>query len=200
MAKNIFVGVGFSKKDDAFQAGKEAAEIALKKCGKKPILSFVFYVGEYDAYKLSDGVKKILDDSEFVGGSTDALAVEDKLVKKGVIVTSVYSDYLHVGIASVDNVSKDPYGISKKTMLDALSKLTIDKYLDSYLLFTRMKVGNIRGLVKIPSFFVFMFSRGFRLPQMGEETKIIKGIADVVGLHIPIYGGSFGVPQLKNRL
>jgi hypothetical protein len=194
MSKNVFVGVGFSKDDDSFKAGKEAAEVALKKCGNKPVISFVFYVGKYDAYKLNDGIKSILDGTEFVGGSTDAVAYEDQVVNKGVLVVSMYSNYLHVGVASADNISSDPYGVSKKNMMEALKKLTMDKYLDSYLMFSRMKTGNVQGLVKIPSFFVFLFSRGFRLPSMGEETKIIKGVADVVGLHIPIYGGSFGVP------
>ena len=196
--KNIYVGIGVSKTDDPFQAGKEAAEMAAKSLeGKKPTISYIFFAGDYDPYKLNDGLKSVLDGSEYVGGSADAVFFEDDILRKGVVIASIYSNYLHVGIASSDNVSSDPYEVAKATTVEALSKVAIDKYLDPYLLFTRMRKGSVKWMLKIPSFYIHVFSRGMKLPVMGDETKIIKGIADEIGLNIPIGGGSFGT-SLEN--
>lgn len=196
--KNVYVGTGMSKKDDPYEAGKEAAEMAVNGLnGKKPTISYIFFAGNYDAYKLNDGLKSVLEGTEFVGGSADAVFFEDEVLRSGVVIASIYSNYLHIGIASSDSVSSDPYEIAKKTTVEALEKLSIDKYLDPYLLFTRMRKGSIKWMFKIPSFFVQVFSRGMKLPKMGDETKIIKGIADEIGLNVPIWGGSFGT-SLEN--
>ncbi len=197
MAK-VNVGTGFSENKNAFKAGKEAAEMAMRTLGKpKPTISYVFFAGEYDAKELSDGIKSVLKDTEFVGGSADAAYFEDKVMRNGVAVACVESEYLHVGIASNDNVSKDPRGVARKTTVEALDKIAIDKYVDPYLLYTRMRKGSMKGLVKHPSFYVQVFTRGMKLPVMGDETKIIAGIADEIGLNIPIWGGSFGTSLEK---
>ncbi|MEK6923793.1 MAG: FIST N-terminal domain-containing protein [Candidatus Micrarchaeota archaeon] len=197
MAK-LNVGTGFSENKDAFKAGKEAAESALKMLGMpKPTLSYVFFAGEYDPNKLSEGAKSVLKDSEFIGGSADAVYHGDKVMRTGVVVACVQSEYLHVGAASNDNVSKDPQGVARKTVVDALGKVAIDKYLDPYLLFTRMRKGSMKEMVKHPSFYVQVFSRGMKLPVMGDETKIIQGISEEIGLNVPIWGGSFGTSLEK---
>lgn len=198
MEKNISVGIGVSKADDASKAGKEAAKIALKALGtKKPTISYVFYAGEYDPYKLSEGVKGILKGTDFIGGSTDRVFYNTDILDKGVVVLSLQSDYLHVGIASEDNVSKDPFNIAKKAIKNAIKQIVVDKYVDPYLMFTRMKNANIAWMVKIPSFFINIFSRGMRLPVMGDETLLIRGVCDVIGTDVPIYGASFGAEVQK---
>lgn len=191
---NMIVGIGFSDKPDAKKAADEAASKAILSLkGKKPVVSYTFYAGEYEAEKISEGLKKVLGGTEFIGGSADAVFYEDKIFRTGVVVASIYSDYLHVGIASVDGVSKDPKGTAKKVISEALTKLSIDKYVDPYLQFTRMRSGSIKWMVKKPSFFITVFAKGMKLPQMGEETKIIQGITEEVGFNVPIWGGSMGV-------
>ncbi len=191
--KNILVGSGFSTSKDSYKAGVQAAEMALKGLtGKRPTISYIFFTGDYDPNKISEGLKTILKDTEFIGGSADAVFHNEKVLLEGVVVASLYSEYLHVGVASIDNVSKDPQGVAKKTVIQALKNLPVDKYVDPYLLFTRMRNANVKWMVKIPSFFLTVFSRGMRLPKMGDETKIIKGIAEEIGLNVPIWGGSFG--------
>jgi len=190
---NLTVGTGFSESSDAFKAGKEAAEKALKELkGKKPTISYIFFTGDYDPNKLSEGLKSIFKDTEFVGGSADAVFHDERVLRQGVVVASLFSEYLHVGVASVDNVSTDPHGVAKKTVIRAIRNLPVDKYVDPYLLFTRMRNANVKWMIKIPSFFLTVFSRGMKLPKMGDETKIIKGIAEEIGLNVPIWGGSFG--------
>jgi len=198
MGKNITVGVGLSSNNDAHKAGVEAASSALSSLkGKSPTISYIFFAGDYDPNALSDGLKSVLKKSEFIGGSSDAVYYDEQMLRKGVLVISVYSEYLHVGIASMDNISTDPYTASKKTMADALTSLSIDKYVDPYMLFMRMKKGNVKWLVKLPSFFVTVFARGMKLPKMADETQILKGITDEIGFNVPIWGGSFGTALEK---
>ncbi len=194
--KNVFYGAGFSENSDSFTAAKEAASTALdnlvKNCKKKPTITYIFFSGNYDVNELSKGLKSILDGTEFIGGSADAVFYKEKTYLKGIVVLSIQSDYLNIGVASSDNVSSDPYKIAKKTIEEALKKISLDKYVDPYLLFTRMKKSDVKWMLKIPSFFVMVFSRGMKLPKMGDETLIIKGIADMIGVNVPIWGGSFG--------
>ena len=194
----IIYGIGLSTNKDSYKAGIEAATKALKKLDKrKPKISYVFFSGDYDPYALSKGLKEILNSSEFVGGSADSVFFNDIMTKKGVLVVSLYSEYLNVGVASFENASKNPKEIAKKTIVEAMSKVPIDKYVDPYLLFTRLKNTDISWMVKIPSFFVVLLTRGIKLPVMGDETQIIKGISEVIGLQVPIFGGSFGADAMK---
>ncbi|MEM4255526.1 MAG: FIST N-terminal domain-containing protein [Candidatus Norongarragalinales archaeon] len=191
---NVLVGNGFSANGDPKKAAREAGKKALRGLkGKKPTISYVFFAGDYDPQKISDGLKETLGKTEFIGGTADAVFFEDKIERTGVVVASVYSEYLHVGISSIEGISKDPKGLSKKVTSEALSKISIDKYIDPYLQFTRMRSGNVKWMVKKPSFYITVFAKGMKLPQMGEETKIIQGITEEVGFNVPIWGGSMGV-------
>jgi hypothetical protein len=197
MAKNINVSVGVSTKTDPYAAGVEAATASLKGLPKTPTISYVFYAGEYDPYQLSKGLSAVLPKSEYVGGSADSVFFNDQIYSTGVVVVSVQSDYLHVGVASADNVSKAPRKLAKEVIKQALQKVPIDKYVDPYLMFTRMKESPVHWMVKLPSFFIVLFTRGIKLPVMGDEKEIIKGISDVTGLQVPIWGGSFGTDGMK---
>ncbi|MBW3004055.1 hypothetical protein KY337_05825, partial [Candidatus Woesearchaeota archaeon] len=191
--KNIITGVGFSKDEDPYKAAKKASRDAIKNLkGKKPNLSLIFYSGEYDPKKLNKGVLEVLKGTEFVGGSTDAVIFKDKLFPKGVVVASIYSEYMHFGVASVDNISKNPYKLAQKTILQAVKKIPMDRYLDSYMAFQRSKKNDLASLIRIPSFFVLAFTRGFQANKMGNEDTIVKGISDATGNYVPIFGGSLG--------
>ena len=197
-AKRIQVGIGLSKDKDGFTAAKTAAIEARNKLnGKTPTISFIYYVGEYDPTQINKGLLSVLKGTDFVGGSTDRVLYNEEIIDSGVLIVSLQSDFLHVSIASADNVSKDPYGIAKKVVKEAVSKLTLDQYIDPYLQVSRMKQGKVEWLMKIPSFFVLAYTRGIKLPNMGEETKVINAIFDVLGPNVPIFGGSYGAPIEK---
>ena len=194
MAKDgdLSIGSGMSKNADAYSAAKEAAQQALKGLnGKKPTISYVFFSGEYDPYELTKGLTEILKDTEFIGGMGDRVIYDDQVIEKGVVIASIQSEFLHVGIASADNISENSFDAAKKVTKEALAKLSIDSYIDPYMQALRLKGGDIRGIVKIPPYYIHVFVNGFKLPKMGEENKIILGISDVVGRQIPIWGGSF---------
>lgn len=195
--QNFFSGVGLSTNKDAAKAAQEAASTALKKLGKKPILSFVLYAGNYDAKQVSKGANAVLHGTELIGGSTDSVFYNDALVSEGVLVISLFSEYLHIGVASADNASKKPYETGKAVISQALTKVPLNRYVDAYVQFNRMKKSDVSWLMKVPSFFTMLFTRGLKLDNMGNEYEIIRGIADVIGLHVPLWGGSFGTDAMK---
>ena len=185
-------GSGFSKNPDPYEAAKEASKNALKEINNEmPTLSYVFFSGDYDPYKLTEGLKEILKDTEFIGGLGDRVIYNNEVIEKGVVVASIKSNFLHVGIASADNVSENSFEAAKKVTKEAISKIPVDNYVDPYLQALRLKGGDIRGIVKIPPYYIHVFVNGFKLPKMGEENKIILGVSDVVGRQVPIWGGSF---------
>ena len=188
----MLVGSGMSVNANAYLAAKEAAQQALTKLnGKDPTVSYVFFSGDYDPYELTKGLKEVLKNTEFVGGLGGSVIYDNKVLDKGVVVASIQSDFLHVGIASADGASEDSFGVAKKVSKEALTKLSIDNYVDPYMQALRLKSGDIRGIVKVPPYYIHVFVNGFKLPKMGEEDKIILGISDTVGRQVPIWGGSF---------
>ena len=172
MGKLITVGVGFSQDNDPYTAASEAVLLALRQLkGKIPSLSLVFFAGKpYEDYvPLNKALIENLGGTEFVGGSTDGVIYEGKIYPQGVVVASFYSDYVHFGVSSVDNVSKAPKKIAKETIRKAVSSIKIDHYVDSYMAFTRVKKGNLTELIRMPAFFVYAFTRGFQPTRMGNE-------------------------------
>lgn len=186
-------GIGFSKEKDSYTAAKQAASSALNGlAGKKPKLSLVFYAGEYDPVRINQALKEVLDDTEFVGGSTDGVLYGPNIYTEGIVVSSIYSDYISFGAASLDNVSKNPKKAAKQVVEKAVQNVKVDKYTDSYMAFSRVKKGNLTELIRIPQFFVFTFTRGFQPTKMGNEDLIIDGIGEQIGKYVPIFGGSLG--------
>lgn len=197
MGKHISTAIAISTNKDPYNAAKEAAAKAIKSLGRKPTISFVFYAGDYDPYKLNEGAYSVLKGTEFVGGSADYVFHNDKITKNGVMVVSIGSEFLHVGVASMENASKKPYESGQAVIKDALKKVPVDKYVDPYLQFNRMKHTDISWMIKVPSFFVMLFTRGLKLNNMGDEYDILRGISDVIGLQVPIWGGSLGADAMK---
>ena len=196
MAKELLLtGIGFSQEKESYKATRKAAQAALKGLkGKTPKLSMVFYAGKH--YEAPESINKALLEvfkgTEFVGGSTDAVVYDGNLYPEGIVVVSLYSDYVHFGVASADNVSKNPKEIAKETIEKAVQQIRLDKYIDSYMAFSRIKKGNITELIRIPQFFVYAFTRGFQPTKMGNEDLIIDGIGEKIGKYIPVFGGSLG--------
>jgi hypothetical protein len=195
MAKNLLqTGIGFSKEKDSYKAALSASKDAIKQLkGKAPKLSIIFYSGDHrDAKQINKALKEVFSGTEFIGGSTDAVIYKDDLYADAIVVASIYSDYLHFGVSSIDNVSKNPKGLAKQTIKRAVEKIQLDKYIDSYMAFSRVKKGNVTELIRVPSFFVFTLTRGYLPTKMGNEDLIIDGIGEEIGYYVPVFGGSLG--------
>tara|TARA_Y100000310_G_C20644660_1_gene795884 strand:+ start:322 stop:1629 length:1308 start_codon:yes stop_codon:yes gene_type:complete len=194
MGKNLIQsGIGFSKEKDSYQATKLAAKTALKQLkGKAPGLTLVFYAGNYNPKEINKALKEEFKGTEFIGGSTDAVIYKDNVYAEGIVITSMYSTYLHFGVSSIDNISKNPKKLAAQTIKNAVGKTELNSYTDSYMAFSRVKKGNLTELIRIPSFFVFAFTRGYQPTRMGNEDLIIEGIGETIGHYIPVFGGSLG--------
>jgi hypothetical protein len=68
--KNIQVGIGSSNNKDPYLAAKEAAEEALKECGKQPKFSIVYTNSEFDQKQILKGINEVLG-KDWVGSSVD---------------------------------------------------------------------------------------------------------------------------------
>ncbi|MBI2133509.1 FIST C-terminal domain-containing protein [Candidatus Woesearchaeota archaeon] len=195
MASGLIIsGVGFSKEKDSYKAAKKAATEAIKGLGKKkPKISLAFYAGNsYNPVEINRALSEVFDGTEFVGGSTDAVIYGKDIYPDGIVIASLYSDYISFGVASVDNISKDPKKLSKQAIEQAVQRIKLDKYTDSYMAFTRVSKGNLTDIIRIPQFFVFALTRGFEPTKMGNEDLIIDGIGEKIGKYIPLFGGSLG--------
>ncbi|MBI4017084.1 MAG: hypothetical protein HY363_05325 [Candidatus Aenigmarchaeota archaeon] len=192
MARLVNVGLGFSDKRDAALAACEALRSALKGVKKSPQLTLVLYSGDLDPYVISEAVKRELGSLPFIGGSTDAVVFNDRLYTFGVGVACIQSDYLHFGVAGCDGMSVETAEKARTVIRHAVSSIPLDTYTDAYMAFNRMKKGNVTGIIRIPNFFCFLFTRGFQVVRMGNEDLIIEGIADVIGNYVPVFGGSLG--------
>ncbi|MES2767099.1 MAG: FIST N-terminal domain-containing protein [Bacteroidota bacterium] len=75
------VGVGFSERSDSFQAGKEAAENALKELSTgKSDLIMLFATSKHNSELLLNGVRVTAgEDAKLMGGSTVGIITNDKL-------------------------------------------------------------------------------------------------------------------------
>ena len=103
MPKNVFVGIGISKNDDPFLAGKEAAEVAVEKMkkegGSEPNFGLVFCSGgkygkdDKTIKKFVDGVNSVFSGFENCKwvGCTTAGEIKPDGVEHGSAVVSVLS-------------------------------------------------------------------------------------------------------------
>ena len=98
--------VGYSKIEDAYEAGKEAAEKSLEE-GKAKI-AFLFNSVGYDQKKLMEGAKSVLSDVDVVGCTSSA----------GIITPEGYmiDESGTVGILTLggDDLTVASYGMPKK--------------------------------------------------------------------------------------
>ena len=194
MAKNLIqTGVGFSKEKDSYKAAKQAAKSALKQIkARAPSLTLVFYAGNYNPKQINKALIEEFKGTEFIGGSTDAVIYKNEMYPQGIVITSIYSNYLHFGVSSVDKISRNPKKLAAQTIKKAVGKIELNSYTDSYMAFSRVKKGNLTELIRIPSFFVFAFTRGYQPTRMGNEDLIIDGIGETIGYYVPVFGGSLG--------
>ncbi|MBD3155271.1 MAG: hypothetical protein GF368_01285, partial [Candidatus Aenigmarchaeota archaeon] len=108
MSKNVFAGVGISEKEDPFEAGKEAVEMAVEKMkkrgGKEPNFGFLFCSGgKYgesgkSIQKLVDGAHSIFKDTPWVGCTTGGEISPHGSKLNSVVCLVLDSQYIRFGI------------------------------------------------------------------------------------------------------
>ena len=154
--------VGYSKLEDAYEAGVEAAKKVSE--NDKAKIALVFNSVGYDQKKLIDGVKSILKDVDVVGCTSSA----------GIITPEGYmiDETGTVGIMTIegDDFTVASYGMAKKKNARETGREVAIKALEK------------AGLDYAPDYF-------FMSASPAEEEEYIKGIQDVIG-RVPCFGGS----------
>ena len=98
-----------SARNDAFEAGNEAALAAVAKLPENPHMLWVFGAINYDQQKLLDGIVAAVPDVPLVGCTTDGEISSRGLSINSVVVMALASDTIRFQTAHVENLSKDSY-------------------------------------------------------------------------------------------
>ena len=99
-----------STKNDAFEAGNEAALAAVAKLSVKPDMLWVFGAISYDQQELLDGIAAAVPGVPVVGCSTDGEISSQGLSINSVVVMALASDTIRFHSAFVEHLSNDSYG------------------------------------------------------------------------------------------
>ena len=154
--------VGYSKLEDAYEAGVEAAKASIE--DEKASVALLFNSVGYDQKKLMEGVKSVLKDTDVVGCTSSA----------GIITSEGYmiDETGTVGILTLsgDDFTVATYGMAKKGTARETGRQVALKALEK------------AGLDYAPDYF-------FMSASPAEEEEYIKGIQDVIG-RVPCFGGS----------
>ncbi|MFW6233458.1 MAG: FIST N-terminal domain-containing protein, partial [Nanoarchaeota archaeon] len=102
------------------------------------------------------------------------------------------SDYLHFGVGVAENYKKKPTEKGNKSIEQAMKNAKVDKYIDSFIQFTRIKTQDYSNIVKTPPYFIFTII-GSVIKKKGEaisgnESNFLEGIISKVGPHVPVFG------------
>jgi hypothetical protein len=195
--KNLYVGIGVSKNKDAYKAAKEAAEKSIKGFNKEQNFSIVYTNADYDQNEIARGVNEVLG-KNWVGASADKQFNSEFSYSKDIVVSvlSIQSDYMHFGIGVAKNYRKNPVKSAKKATEQAIKSIKSDKYIDSYIQFTRTKKQEYNKIVKTPPYFILTFVSGAEFQNKksipGKEIEFLRGILEYLGPHIPVFGGGAG--------
>jgi len=209
MPKNVFAGAGMSTAEDPSQAGKEAVEMAIKNAGKAPDFGFVFCSGKKYG-KDNEAIKKLVESAhkafvgvnpniKWVGCTTCGEIFDFKIYEGSCVAMAIASEYIHVGVGIGKNIVKTPMKGGEEAAKMALKDLKIDKYLDPYFQFLRMRNLSITELMKISPYSLICILPGTTKNHVADDNLIIKGFVNVVGESVPIIGGASGDDYLFER-
>lgn len=202
MPKNVFAGVGISKNDDPFVAGKEAVEKAInemkKRGGKKPTFGIVFCSGgkygkdDKTLQKFVNGTHSVFGNTPWMGCTTCGEISNYGATENSCVACVISSDYLQIGIGIGDEVHKDPMKAGRTAAQQAVTNLRREKIVTPYLRYIAEKRKSSAELMRMYSYFVLLFSPGLVMDINGMEDGVLEGVCEVIGRQTPIIGGTAG--------
>lgn len=185
--KNVYAGVGISGNDDSYLAGKEAAEMAVKECGKSPDFAFVFCGSNFNANKINEGLKEILNDCKYIGSTTFGEISTQGFSKHSCVVLAISSKFIRIGMGLGEHVLKNPREATEKAIMQALDDIKVDKYIDPYVNYLAMKTKKPSELIKMRPYSVLVFTPGVGLIPVNED-EVISTLNEIIGRYVPIIG------------
>ena len=197
--KNIFVGTGISEKDDPAEAGREAIEMAMKNSkAEKPDFALVFASAKAHGTKekmqiVTNTVETYLrglnPNVNWLGASSKKEISNYGYTEGTVVAMVISSQYIHFGVGVGKGAAKTPEKAGALSAKDAISKVKLDSYLDPYLHFTAIKTKQIGEILRMKPYLFMTISPGVTKTYLPQDSKILKGITNVVGAH-PLFGGA----------
>lgn len=162
---SIHAGVGSSKEQDSFQAGYEAATLAVKEAGGNlPNCVVVFASVRFDQPELLRGIRSVTGNAALVG-CTDAGEITNKgPAEKSVAVMAVSSDQIQFTTGLGENIKAGAREAGR-----AVAQQIKDKAPDPF-----------RAFVMLPDVLT------------GNGADTVRGVLDVLGAHFPVVGGAPG--------
>lgn len=108
-------GIGVSRNFNSYEAGREAAQSALKELGAKQAdLIILFTTDSFDQEKVLSGVRSVTGQAPLIGCCSGGILVPEGIIDDGLAVAAIKSDELLFFPVSVDNVSQDPLRSGKE--------------------------------------------------------------------------------------
>ncbi|MCD6590562.1 MAG: hypothetical protein J7K72_01160 [Candidatus Aenigmarchaeota archaeon] len=206
MSKNVFAGVGISKNDDPFQAGKEAVEMAIKdmkkRGGNEPNFGLVFCSGgkygkdDRTIKKFVDGCQSVFSKykgCKWIGGTSSGEISNYGIYRGSVVAMVVSSKYIHVGIGAEEGVHKNAKKATLSSLKSALSDLKVDKRIDAYIRYLVTKEKPLSESMKVKPYLCFVVSAGSTLDtgsSYGDD--VLETLTEALGGNIPVFGGCTG--------
>lgn len=161
----IQAGVGLSKNSDSYQAGYEAAKIALDRIGaKKPDFVIAFASAVFEQREVVRGIRDAADKAAFIGCTDAGEITNDGPTQKSVTVMAIVapeiSFYTGLGRGIKNGAREAGSAVAREI------KEKADKPLRAFLMLPDVLTGN--------------------------GADIVRGVLDVLGPHFPVVGGAAG--------
>ena len=196
----LHAGTGVSSNTNAFLAGKQAAENAVRELAQKPDFAFVFCHGgtfaksDESIAALVAGVDGVLKSKnpqcKWVGCTTDGEVSDKGCFFNSCSVLALKSDHLFFGVGVGDNAGKGFFAAGKAAAAKAAMDLTaIDPYIERYSQFLALKRRQPHELLKTRPYLLLTVFPGPTRTYAPNEEELLRGIQSVAGI-TPLYGGS----------
>ncbi len=180
--------IAVSASDDLIEGVKEAGEEVKARVGKPKLLMFLCtYTHSADKYSEAlEFLQGMFPGSPIIGGSVFGFVTKDKFYNdKGVVILSLESDHLEVGVGIGQEVDKNAKEAGKTSILQALDNLDYNPSI-AYLAMMRRGVRDISSIRPINGFLLTP-GPGPNHPQIGD--RILRGISEVAKRMIRMVGG-----------
>lgn len=179
----IYIGVGSSKDEDSFKAGKEAAELAMDGIKGKPTFSIMFSSVRFDLEKLLKGVRSVIK-GPLIGCSDAGEITNDGVETGSIAVMSIKSDEMRVSLGLGKNIGANARMAGQNAATSAIKGLGEELRTASQI-FIKTKSG---GFANVTPYSMIMLPDALS----GGGADVVRGVTDVLGLHFPVVGGSPG--------
>lgn len=158
------LGVGISAKLDSFAAGKEAAQIAYYRIGKRNAnIAIAFISTIFDQELAINGIRSVIRGVPLIGCSSAGSIANSGISRGSISVSLIRSEIINFSLGIAKGVSRNPRSAGHEVAKQALSKSIRSKTTKSLMIFSDSLSGN--------------------------SADILRGAQEMMGTSFPIIGG-----------